>query len=161
MTNSISVWDRELKAQLMMIIMMMREEGRASCYGLLLVKPLCVLLWALCCWLEPNMRSMGLAKEMLPVCLPWFSPTGGPFANQTFLDLWTFSGGRFYDLRPSWSTYKSYGVWDFVEGRFIRRLIAWKRPYISERGGSLSSEVPFSGLPGYFMSLFRIPKVVC
>ena len=52
-------------------------------------------------------------------------------------------------------------IWEGIEERFRRRLIAWKRQYIS-RGGRLTLiKSTLSNLPIYhLLSLFRLPKGV-
>ena len=63
---------------------------------------------------------------------------------------------------------RAMGVWDSIEERFRRRLSSWKRQYISKGGGGGGGGVlitliqsTLSSLPIYFLSLFRMPKLVC
>ena len=59
---------------------------------------------------------------------------------------------------PLGAPYKSSKVWEGVEERFKKRLVLWKRQYLSKgRRQTLIKSTLFS-LPIYFMSLFVIPK---
>ena len=59
--------------------------------------------------------------------------------------------------------HRAMGVWDSIEERFRKRLSSWKRQYISKGERPLSSLIrsTLSSLPIYFLSLFRMPKLVC
>ena len=59
------------------------------------------------------------------------------------------------------SLHKSVGIWDPIEERFRGRLAIWKRQYISKGGSVTLIRSILSNLPIYFMSLFRIPSLVC
>ena len=60
---------------------------------------------------------------------------------------------------PLGAPHKSTGMWDPIEER--RRLAIWKRQYISKGGRVTLIRSSLSNLPIYFMSLFRIPSLVC
>ena len=62
---------------------------------------------------------------------------------------------------PLGAAHKSVGIWDPIEERFRRRLAARKRQYISKGGRVTLIRSTLSSLPIYFMSLFRIPSLVC
>ena len=62
---------------------------------------------------------------------------------------------------PLGTPHKSMGVWDSIVDRFRKRLASWKRQYISKGGRLKLIQSTFSSLPIYFLSLFRMPKVVC
>ena len=51
-------------------------------------------------------------------------------------------------------------VWDWVEERVRRRLVLWKRQYISKGGRITLITSTMASMPIYQMSLFRMPKVV-
>ena len=53
------------------------------------------------------------------------------------------------------------GVWDSIKDRFRRRLTTGKRQYISKGGRITLIRSTLSSLPVYFLSLFRMPKIVC
>ena len=62
---------------------------------------------------------------------------------------------------PLGVAHKSVRIWDTIEERFRRRLATWKRQYISKGGRVTLIKSTLSNLPIYFMSLFRIPSLVC
>ena len=63
---------------------------------------------------------------------------------------------------PLEALHKSAGMWDPIEERFRRKLAIWKRrQYISKGGRVTLIRSTLSNLPIYFMSLFRIPSLVC
>ena len=62
---------------------------------------------------------------------------------------------------PLGAPHKSVRMWDTIEERFRRRLASWKRQYISKGGRVTLIRSTLSNLPIYFMSLFRIPSLVC
>ena len=62
---------------------------------------------------------------------------------------------------PLGASHKSVRMWDTIEERFRRRLASWKRQYISKGGRVTLIRNTLSNLPIYFMSLFRIPSLVC
>ena len=62
---------------------------------------------------------------------------------------------------PLGASHKSVMIWDTIEERFRRRLATWKRQYISKGGRVTLIRSTLSNLPIYFMSLFRIPSLVC
>ena len=62
---------------------------------------------------------------------------------------------------PLGAPHKAMGVWDTIEERFRKRLASWKRQYISKGGRLTLIRSTLSSLPIYFLSLFRMPKLVC
>ena len=62
---------------------------------------------------------------------------------------------------PLGAPHRAMGVWDSIEERFKRRLSSWKRQYISKGGRLTIIRSTLSSLPKYFISLFRMPKLVC
>ena len=62
---------------------------------------------------------------------------------------------------PLGATHRASGVWDSIEERFRKRLSSWKRQYISKGGRLTLIRSTLSSLPIYFLSLFRMPKIVC
>ena len=61
---------------------------------------------------------------------------------------------------PLGAPHRATGVWDSIEERFRNRLSSWKRQYISKGGRLTLIRSTLSSLPIYFLSLFRIPKIV-
>ena len=62
---------------------------------------------------------------------------------------------------PLGDPHRASGVWDSIEERFRKRLSSWKRQYISKGGRLTLIRSTLSSLPIYFLSLFRMPKIVC
>ena len=62
---------------------------------------------------------------------------------------------------PLGAPHRALGVWDSIEERFRKRLSSWKRQYISKGGRLILIRSTLSSLPIYFLSLFRMPKIVC
>ena len=62
---------------------------------------------------------------------------------------------------PLGAPHRALGVWDSMEERFRKRLSSWKREYISKGGRLTLIRSSLSSLPIYFLSLFRMPKIVC
>ena len=62
---------------------------------------------------------------------------------------------------PLGAPHRALGVWDSMEERFRKRLSSWKRQYISKGGRLTLIRSTLSSLPIYFLSLFRMPKIVC
>ena len=62
---------------------------------------------------------------------------------------------------PLGASHRAMGVWDSIEERFRQRLATWKRQYISNGGRITLIRSTLSSLPIYFISLFRMPKIVC
>ena len=54
----------------------------------------------------------------------------------------------------------SVSIWEGIEAKFRRRLVAWKRQYISKGGRLTLIRSTLSNLPIYLLSLFRLPKSV-
>ena len=61
---------------------------------------------------------------------------------------------------PLGAPHRASGVWDSIEERFRNRLSSWKRQYISKGGRLTLIRSTLSSLPIYFLSMFRIPKIV-
>ena len=61
---------------------------------------------------------------------------------------------------PLGAPHRAVGVWDSIEERFRYRLSSWKRQYISKGGRLTLIRSTLSSLPIYFLSLFRMPKIV-
>ena len=61
---------------------------------------------------------------------------------------------------PLGAPHRAVGVWDSVEERFKKRLTSWKRQYISKGGRLTLIRSTLSSLPIYFLSLFRMTKLV-
>ena len=61
---------------------------------------------------------------------------------------------------PLGVAHKSAMVWDGVEERFQKRLVMWKRQFISKEGRITLIQSTLSSMPIYFMSLLRMPQVV-
>ena len=57
--------------------------------------------------------------------------------------------------------HRAMGVSDTIEERFRNRLASWKRQYISNGGRLTIIRSTLSSLPIYFLSLFRMPKLMC
>ena len=61
---------------------------------------------------------------------------------------------------PLGAPHNSVAVWDGIEERFRKRLVLWKRQYISKGGRLTLIRSTLSCLPVYFMSLFCLPRRV-
>ena len=71
--------------------------------------------------------------------------------------------GRFptsYLHLPFGAPHRSIGVWDVIEERFKRKLVAWKKQYLSKGDRLVLIKSTLSSLPIYFMPFFVIPKKV-
>ena len=62
---------------------------------------------------------------------------------------------------PLGAPHRTVGIWDSMEERFRKRLSSWKRQYISKGRRLTLIRSSLSSLPIYFLSLFRMPKIVC
>ena len=62
---------------------------------------------------------------------------------------------------PLRAPHRSVGLWDSVEERFRKRLVSWKKQYISKDGRLKLIYSTLSSLSIYFLSLFRMPKSMC
>ena len=62
---------------------------------------------------------------------------------------------------PLGAPHRAMGVLDSIEERFRKRLSSWKKQYISKGGRLTLIRSTLSSLPIYFLSLFRMPKLVC
>ena len=65
-----------------------------------------------------------------------------------------------YLRMPYGAPFKSYKVWDVVEGRFQKCLALWKRQYLSKGARPTLINNTLSSLPIYFTSLFAISRKV-
>ena len=61
---------------------------------------------------------------------------------------------------PLGGPFNSLVAWDGVEERSRKRLALWKRQYISKGGRLTLIRSTLSSLSIYFLSLFRIPRIV-
>ena len=61
---------------------------------------------------------------------------------------------------PLGALFKSMATWDRVEERFRKRLIMWKRQYISKGGRINLIRSTLSSLKIYFISLLCTPRMV-
>ena len=61
---------------------------------------------------------------------------------------------------PLGSKLNSSRVWEGIEEKFGRRLVAWKSQYISKGGRLMLIRSTLSNMPMYMLSLFRMPKSV-
>ena len=62
---------------------------------------------------------------------------------------------------PLGAKHKALGVWDSIEERYRKKLAAWKTQYISKGGRITLIRSTLSSLPIYYLSLFRMPQIVC
>ena len=58
---------------------------------------------------------------------------------------------------PLGAKHKALGVWNSVKERSQKRLASWKIQYISKGGRVTLIHSSLSGLPIYYLSLFRMP----
>ena len=61
---------------------------------------------------------------------------------------------------PFGAPFNSLVVWAGVEERLHKRLVLWKRQYISKRGRLTLIRITLSSLPIYFLSLFWMPRIL-
>ena len=61
---------------------------------------------------------------------------------------------------PLGAPHKSVGAWDSIKERFRKRLASWKGQYISKGRRLTLIQSSLSSLPIYFLSWFRMPKLV-
>ena len=61
---------------------------------------------------------------------------------------------------PLGAPHNSIVVWDSIEERFHRSLVLWKCQFISKGGRTTLIRSTLSSMPIYFMSLFRLPRIV-
>ena len=62
---------------------------------------------------------------------------------------------------PLGAPHRASGIWHSIEEIFRKRLSSWKRQYISKGGRLTLIRSTLSSLPIFFLSLFRMPKIVC
>jgi hypothetical protein len=61
---------------------------------------------------------------------------------------------------PLGAPFKNKSSWDEVVGKIERRLVSWKRLYLSKGGRVTLIKSTLSNLPTYFLSIFPIPSSV-
>ena len=61
---------------------------------------------------------------------------------------------------PLRAHHKAMSMWDGVEERMWRRLAQWKRQYISKGRHITLIKSTLVSMPIYYLSLFRMPKIV-
>ena len=61
---------------------------------------------------------------------------------------------------PIGASHKSSSIWNPILEKFERRLVGWKKLYLSKRGRLTIIKSTLSSLPTYFLSLFNIPTSV-
>ena len=61
---------------------------------------------------------------------------------------------------PLGAPFKFAATWDGIEERFRKRLVMWKRQYISKGGRITLIQSTLSNLPIYFIFVFQLPRVV-
>ena len=61
---------------------------------------------------------------------------------------------------PLGAHHKAISMWDGVEERMWRRLAQWKRQYISKGRHITLIKSTLVSMPIYYLSLFRMPKIV-
>ncbi|KAG6646008.1 hypothetical protein CIPAW_08G163600 [Carya illinoinensis] len=58
------------------------------------------------------------------------------------------------------ATFKARGIWDGVVEKVEKRLVGWKRLYLSKGGRLTLIKSTLTNLPTYFLSLFPLPAAV-
>ena len=61
---------------------------------------------------------------------------------------------------PLGARHNALSSWDGVEERMRRRLVRWKRQYLSKGGRITLIKSTLASIPIYRMSIFRMPKSV-
>ena len=61
---------------------------------------------------------------------------------------------------PLGTLYKTASIWNPILERMKKKLLGWKRLYLSEGGRLTLLKSTLSSLPTYYLSLFTIPKAV-
>ena len=71
-------------------------------------------------------------------------------------------GQSTYDLfgMPLGTLYKTTSIWNPILERMEKKLLSWKRLYLSKGGRLTLLKSTLSSLPTYYLSLFTIPKAV-
>ena len=62
-----------------------------------------------------------------------------------------------YLVLPLGAKFKDRAIWNSILERMERRLMSWKRLYLSKGGKITLIKNTLSSLPTYFLSLFPIP----
>jgi hypothetical protein len=76
------------------------------------------------------------------------------------LECETFSLPLKYLGLPLGDHFKTKSSWDGIVEKFKRRLVSWKRMYLSKGGRVTLIKSTLFNLPMYFLSLFPIPATV-
>jgi hypothetical protein len=74
----------------------------------------------------------------------------------TYLDVGSLLCLTYLGL-PLGASYKSVSIWDGVIEKMERKLVGWKRMYLSKGAGLTLIKSTLSNLPTYLLSLFPIP----
>ena len=61
---------------------------------------------------------------------------------------------------PLGTLYKIASIWNLILERLEKKLLGWKRLYLSKGGRLTLLKSTLSSLPTYYLSLFTIPKAV-
>ena len=61
---------------------------------------------------------------------------------------------------PLGTLYKTPSIWNLILERMDKKLLGWKRLYLSKGGRLTLLKSTLSSLPTYYLSLFTIPKAV-
>jgi hypothetical protein len=61
---------------------------------------------------------------------------------------------------PLGAKFNSTSIWDLILEKMERRLVGWKRLYLSKGGKLTLLKSTLSNLPMYFLSLFNLPAGV-
>ena len=58
------------------------------------------------------------------------------------------------------ASHNSPSIWNLILEKFERKLVGWKKLYLSKRGRLMLLKSTLSSLPTYFLSLFTIPTLM-
>ena len=61
---------------------------------------------------------------------------------------------------PLGTSYKTASIWNPILERMEKKLMGWKRLYLSKGGRLTSLKSTLSSLLTYYLSLFTVPKAV-
>lgn len=75
----------------------------------------------------------------------------------SFLGCKVASLPRKYFGLPLGAPFKAKSSWDEIVEKIERRLVGWKRMYLSKGGRLTLIKSTLSNLPTYFLSLFSLP----